>query len=465
MCIDNMVSGFQCGLTVLVVCGAAAAPLGAQGARTDGDSVRAILQERIARQGAVGLVAGIVRGEHSVLVAAGRRGVGDAAPVAPDGVFEIGSVAKAITGTLLAEMTLRGEVALDDPIRKFLPASVPVPSRNGREITLLDLATHTSGLPRLPDNFTPADPGNPYADYGVADLYAFLAGHTLTRDPGTVYEYSNLGAGLLGHLLARHAGRSYEALVIERILEPLGMADTRITLTQPLRNRLAAGHSADLEPAPNWEMGVLAGAGAWRSTGQDILRLLRAALVPDERPVGRALALATAPRRPTEVPGLQVGLGWHVQQRAGETVIWHNGQTGGYHAFIGFDRESATGAFVLANAAVDVDDIGRHLVAPAWPVSHPAPPRPTIAVAPATLERYVGEYALAPELVMTITRDGETLYAQVTGQSRFRVFALSPIRFYFRVVEAEIEFTLDADGQVTGLTLFQAGREMTARRI
>src|SRR5204862_268966 len=110
-------------------------------------------------------------------------------------LFEIGSMTKTFTATNLADMVARGEVRLDDPVAKYLPDSAHVPSRNGKQITLVDLAIQSSGLPRLPSNLAPRDPGNPYADYSVQQLYAFLAAYQLTRDIGATSEYSNLGVG------------------------------------------------------------------------------------------------------------------------------------------------------------------------------------------------------------------------------------------------------------------------------
>ena len=444
-----------------VLCGEVA--LCAQEASISADSVRSILDARIARGGGVGLAVGrIVEGRSEAIVAGVRR-AGGSEPVDERTVFEIGSISKVFTTALLADMVVRGELSLDDPVSKFLPQAVRMPARNGREITLLDLATSTSGLPRLPANMTPADPANPYADYDAPKLYAFLSGYTLPRDPGAAYEYSNLGMGLLGHVLALHAGKPYEELVRERILTPLGMADTRIALTPELRARLAAGHGADLEPAANWELDALAGAGAWRSTAADMLRFVEAAMDPPDSPLGRALAMAVAPRRETGTPGLRIGLGWHVLTQNGRDITWHNGQTGGYHSFLGFAE--GTGVVVLANSATNIDDIGLHLVDPASPVRHPAPARPAVDVAADVLERYAGRYELTPQFVIEVTREGGILYAQATGQPRFRLFAASPTRFFLRVVEAEVEFTTDAAGNVTGLVLHQGGRETSGRRL
>src|SRR5512132_4333622 len=142
----------------------------------------------------------------------------------------MGSATKVFTSLLLADSVRRGEVALSDPASKYLPPDVKIPERGGRQITLQDLATHTSGLPRLPSNLAAKDASNPYADYTVAQLYAFLSAYQLTRDIGSKYEYSNLGAGLLGHLLARRAGVDYETLVRTRITGPLGMNSTVVTV-------------------------------------------------------------------------------------------------------------------------------------------------------------------------------------------------------------------------------------------
>jgi len=180
---------------------------------------------------ASGIVVGILDEKGTRFVAAGESSA--TRKQAPDGdtVFEIGSITKAFTGILLADMALRGEVKLEDPVSKYLPETVKVPEFEGRAITLLDLTTQSSALPRLPANLKPKNMMNPYADYSVEQLYAELANIKLTRAPGEKYDYSNLGVGLLGHALARRAGMSYEALVTARILKPLGMSRSSIVLT------------------------------------------------------------------------------------------------------------------------------------------------------------------------------------------------------------------------------------------
>src|SRR5580704_13650102 len=194
--------------------------------------IRKILVERIdTERQSVGLVVGVIEPTGRRVVAYGSLAKDDSRPLNGDTIFEIGSITKVFTSLLLADAVERHEVALSDPIAKYLPPQVKVPERGGRTITLQDLSTHTSALPRLPANFSPKDPSNPYADYSVEQLYQFLSGYTLTRDIGSQYEYSNLGGGLLGHALARRAGVDYETLVRRRITGPLGMHDTVIALT------------------------------------------------------------------------------------------------------------------------------------------------------------------------------------------------------------------------------------------
>ena len=235
-------------------------------------AIRTILQQRVDQKRAAGLVVGTLDASgRSSVVAYGSADAAGAQRLDGNTVFEIGSITKTFTATILADMVLRGEVKLDDPVAKYLPATVRVPSRGGKLITLADLATQSSGLPRMPDNFHPADATNPYADYSVQQMYDFLSRYELPRDIGAKYEYSNLGVGLLGHALARRAGVSYESLVNARVLAPLGMTSTRITLTPDMRSRLAVGHDEAMHPVANWDLPTLAGAGALRSTATDML--------------------------------------------------------------------------------------------------------------------------------------------------------------------------------------------------
>jgi CubicO group peptidase (beta-lactamase class C family) len=260
--------------------------------------VEPIAARYLQARGNVGLVIGVLAGGEQHVFGFGRIAADRQGEPNQDTLFEIGSVTKVFTAALLAEMSLRGEVALDDPVRMYLPESVPVPRLGRREVTLLHLATHSSGLPRLPGNLdeTTKDPKNPYANYTIEDLYRYLSSCRLRRPPGRRCEYSNLGVGLLGHVLARRAGRSYEELVADRIAGPLGLVDTVIELSPSQQARYAPGHTSEGQPTSNWDLPTLAGAGALRASARDLLTFLAANLGALASALKPALELCHVPR-------------------------------------------------------------------------------------------------------------------------------------------------------------------------
>lgn len=351
------------------------APPAAQQAALPADStILRVIRERVDAGRNKGIVVGVLGPDgRTRVVAYGDPGAGQP-PLDGNSVFEIGSITKVFTTVLLADMAARGELALDDPVAKHLPEGVTVPSRDGREITLLDLAMQRSGLPRIPSNLRPTNLRDPYANYTVERLYEFLSTHELRRAPGEAYEYSNLGMGLLGHVLALRAGSSYEQLVRERILEPLGMEHTAIELTPWMQEHLAVGHGADGEPAPLWNLATLAGAGALRSTTLDMLRFAAAALDSTATPLHRAIAQTQAPRADAGSEAMRIGMGWHIRQAPDRDIVWHNGGTGGYATFLGLDRARRRAVVVLSNSSANVTGLGFHLMDPRFPLE---PARPS----------------------------------------------------------------------------------------
>ena len=332
-------------------------------------AVDSIVRPLIDTRQAVGIAVGVITGGKSYVFGYGevRRNSGHR----PDGdtVFEIGSITKVFTATLLAGMARDGLVKLEAPVRLYLPPEVSVPAFQGREITTEDLSSQVSGLPRLPSNLwtwkdwlAGLDKKNPYARYTVAQLYQFLSGYTLQRAPGDKYEYSNLGVGLLGHALALKAGKSYEDLVIERICKPLDMPDTRITLSEGQRPRLAQAYQLALNigslrivrPASNWDIPTLAGAGALRSTVNDQLKFLAANLGLTQTDLLEPMRQTHTSRHDIDAH-MSIGLGWHVSTHAPGPILWHNGQTGGYHSFAGFIETPPTAVVMLTNTAASVD--------------------------------------------------------------------------------------------------------------
>jgi serine-type D-Ala-D-Ala carboxypeptidase/endopeptidase len=457
-------------LAILSAIAMTTAPASAQTAPSD-DEIRRILVERIdtARQG-VGIVVGVIDPDgRRRIVSHGALAKGDPRTLDANTVFEIGSITKVFTALLLADAVERKDVALTDPISKFLPATVKVPERAGRAITLQDLAMHLSGLPRLPLNFSPKDPFNPYADYTVDQLHQFISSYQLTRDIGSEYEYSNLGGGLLGHLLARRAGMDYEALVTARITGPLGMTSTGITLSPDMKARLATGHTAVMQPTANWDLPTLAGAGALRSTVNDMLIFLAAAMGQTKTPLSAAFAATTATRKPTGIGSTDIALGWHIARVNGTELVWHNGGTGGYRTFIGYDPKTRVGVVALSNAStpIGVDDIGNHLLDRRNPLApqKPVVTRAEITVDPKIFDGYVGRYQLTPSILFTVTRDGDKLMVQLTGQQNFQVYPETTKNYFYKVVDAQLTFETDAQGKATALTLHQNGANQRAPRI
>jgi D-alanyl-D-alanine-carboxypeptidase/D-alanyl-D-alanine-endopeptidase len=410
----------------------------------------------------VGFVVGVVKDGETQVIAYGETTKGS--HVAPNGdtVYEIGSVSKAFTGVLLADMVERGIVKLDDPVQKYLPEGVKMPVAGGKPITLEHLATHTSGLPRLPDNFKPADWSNPYADYTESQLHEFLKGHELRRPPGE-HEYSNYGMGLLGHLLARQTDRTYEQCLVEQICKPLGMHDTSITFSEDQRKRLAPPYNGALKLGSTWDLTTLAGAGGIRSTCNDMIKFIRANLADDDKPLTRALGLSHEKRHAMK-DGMAMGLGWHIA-RDGITR-WHNGMTGGYHSWLAVVPSHKLGVVVLANTAqMRVTQFGEKVTRIAFG-EEVAPPKPreVVDVSPAVLESYAGVYMLTPQFALTVTVEDGKLMVQATGQDKFQVFAESKTKFFYKVVEAQISFVPDQDGKIDHAILHQGGLNQKAVR-
>jgi serine-type D-Ala-D-Ala carboxypeptidase/endopeptidase len=409
------------------------------------------------------LAVGLIGETGTQVVGYGRVSESDASTPSRDTVFEIGSVSKVFTGLLLAQMVQEHLIELNEPVQKLLGDSMTMP-KGEREITLVDLATHSSGLPRMPSNFNPKDITNPYADYSVEQLGKFISGYKLRRQPGVRSEYSNLGVGLLGHALAVKSGGTYESLLRARICDPLAMADTGITLSDAQKARLAQAHDSDGRPESNWDLPTFAGAGAIRSTAADMLKFLAANIGLVKTPLDAAIAASHVVH--FEVPDgpHDVALCWQVQRKP--LVIWHNGQTGGYHSYVAFSPDKRLGVVVLATTtAGHVDALGIRLLklltdGEAEPLKLPQP----LLIAPDDLEPLVGDYKLNLLATIHITRDGDQLFVQLTGQPKVRFYPESKTRFFCHVVEAAITFEADDAGQIKQLVLHQNGLDQPAPR-
>lgn len=373
-------------------------------------------------------------------------------------LFEIGSITKTFTNLLTALMVEKGKISLDDPIQKFLPADVKVPESGGKKITIENLATARSGLPRMPDNFAPADNQNPYLDYTRKELYQFLNKYTLTREPGSSYEYSNLGMGLLANLLDNQ--KPFSQLIEEGITRPLLMSQTFLNTPDNKLLHVAQGYAGNI-PVKAWtwtNQSVMAGAGGLISNTEDMIKFLIANL-NESGPLGKSLAMTHQPRHDAGGANMEIGMGWHILNK---TIVWHNGGTGGFRSFAGFNPKTKTAVVVLTNSHTGADDLGFYLLDNSLPLKSP---RPTVAVDEKTLKDYVGEYELTPQFKITITLKDGSLLAQATGQGAFEIFPESPKKFFYKVVDAQIEFVRDEKGGVEKLVLYQNGATMGAKKL
>jgi CubicO group peptidase (beta-lactamase class C family) len=425
------------------------------------DPLAGLILQRIAAQGAPLCIAVAVVAETTRIAYACSK---DAGPVAldRDTLFEIGSASKAFTGILLADLVATGKVKLDDPLAKYAPEGIVVPKRRGAEITLLDLATQTSGLPRLPPGMRPADPQNPYADLTPAMLWAMLERSEPKEGGDSRYEYSNFGFMLLSDALGRAGGSNYEEVLRERVLAPLGMASTSVRVTGVDAKRFAQGHDRAYQPVPHWDIvPALAGVGGLRSSIADMARFIEGVLGRRERPPPATFALATAVQRKV-TDSSSIGLAWMTVKPGKHEVVFHNGQTAGFHSFIGVAFANSTGVVVLADSAADIDDLGFHLLDPTVPMKKA---RAEVPLDAEKLQEYVGRYELSPKFAIEVTREGARLFTQATNQVRVEVFAEAPDRFFLKAVDAQLVFERGADGKVNGLVLHQLGRTMPGRRL
>jgi D-alanyl-D-alanine-carboxypeptidase/D-alanyl-D-alanine-endopeptidase len=430
--------------------------------------IQSLLVNRVDEgQKAVGIVVGTLGPNERGVVPYGTVTKGGAETVNGDTVFEIGSITKVFTSLILADMVVHDEVALDTPVAKLLPSTVKVPQRNGKQITLVDLAMHLSGLPGMPPGYKPADMENPFAGFDTTQLYTFLGGYSLKRDIGTQYEYSNLGVGLLAHALARKAGMSYGELLRIRILDPLGMTSTSIALSQSQRARLATGYNGALFPAHNWDFDALAGAGALRSTANDLLRFLAANLELTSTPLTKAMRLMHTVQRATNIPDMEIMMGWHVYTRYGVHIVWHNGVTGGYWSFIGFDPVKKTGAVVLSNTRFDNDAIGLHAIDNRWPVEKLNAPRPRVEleVSPEVLSRYVGVYRFTPSYSVSVTLEFGHLWVRDSGDKVLELLPETESDFFFKTMDVQVSFVTDISGKAQRMITHVNGEDSVGVKV
>jgi CubicO group peptidase (beta-lactamase class C family) len=389
-------------------------------------------------------------------------------------LFEIASVTKTFTGLCLADLVREGKMTLEDPLQKYLPKGYRAPFGGGREITLLDLATHTSGLPMpgpsdhlFPGWLSPTmwkvmflhvatwDWSNPTLGINDGDVYAMLSRYQLTRLPGTQWQYSNLGMGVLGMVMARTDGdASYAALVARRVTGPLGMPDTFVDLPTAREGRLAQGYNEAGKPAAHLKLGAFAGAGALKSDLADLMKYLALHLGEREDLPGlSASAMATHRIYRSLNEGEHqrfLPLSWHFDQPSG--FYYHSGTGLGYHSYIAFNPDTKAGLVLLSNSAAQVvEEIGPELLKALEGL--PARiPTPTVAVdlPVEELKKYEGRYRLNKDSVYVFTRSGKGLDIAFDAKKHAMLWPKGDGSFFCKEWDCRVDFKRDAGGKVAG---------------
>lgn len=369
---------------------------------------------------------------------------------APDAAtrYQIGSITKAFTNLLLAEMVARGAVSYDTTLRDLLDGEVEFANDAVGDITLMELATHTSGLPRLPANLAPADNRDPYADYDRDALYEALGAVREGQPLGRRYAYSNLGLGLLGQLLGRVHGQGYRAALDELVLDPMGLEHTGFEPGDVAATGFSGG-----EATMAWSFDALAGAGALWSNAGDLMRLASVQLGDTPNGLAHDLAddrrIVVADARPFPLTRV-----WHVAESEPGRVFWHNGATSGYKAFFGFRPE--TGEALALLFAGDLDPLG---VASAWfgiEIETPARDELDPAIA--------GQYRLGPQVGIGVFAGEEGPVAQLSGQPPAALEAVGDDWYAINVADASLHFLREGD-EVVAVELVQNGIVQRAQKV
>lgn len=474
------------------------------------DPVQRVLRERVDEYGqTVGVVAGIIRGINRYVYAHGTLNRGTIRRVSGMTVFEIGQLSSLYTTAMLSLMVQRGDVNLTDEVSAYLPEMVTVPTTPaGNPILIEHLATHTSGLPRLPDNLVSEDPADPLKGYSVELMYAFLGRYaeaqrdgyefpfdfedpdgegTLDREgeersdtpgrdePEDRYAYSDLGMGLLGHVLERAADESYDVLIRELLGDPLKLANTANASTPSMRTYLATGHDDGRRPVPAWSDTTLVGGTGLRSNLLDMMTLVSASMgiiyaLPedftedDSTRYHASFDSLIVARNPADEEGVRTALGWKVSRDArGRDIHWLTGRTNGFYAFAAFLKEWRKGVVVLSNSSASVEDIGFHLLSARNPLA--PPPKKTVHLTEAAYVACTGTYAFSTEFTVDITYTDGKLYGQPPGQPRSELVLESSGDFYLEEEDARITFVPDEEGYVDHFLFLQDGQTHRAERV
>lgn len=325
-------------------------------------SIEKQANQYIQQGNSIGLVIGIVKNGKTFIK--GYGSIHKEKLISPDSlsIFELASTSKLFTTSTFQLLVDEGQLKLDDKIQTILTDNVKIAS-SGQNTTLLHLATHLSGFPSLPNSFIAKmnDEKSPYKDLVTQDIYDYLRTCEGKQPEGT-FEYSNFGMGLLGHLLELKSGMKYEKLVTEKLLVPLKMKNTFVTIDSTHKSNIVQGYDENGNPSPIWTDNCLTGAGSFLSNASDMIKFIKSNLKENETPISTSL-IQTHKR---QLNG-ETGLGWILPSTAdkllgNKDIVWHNGMAGGYSSFLAIDKPNDYGVIILSNKAIDASTFGMKMV-------------------------------------------------------------------------------------------------------
>ncbi len=387
-------------------------------------------------------------GGETVYAFAGVANLNNQTPLTQDAVFEIGSITKTMTALLLADAVVKKDATLEQSIMTWLPDQ---PSQGSAQINLKQLATHSSGLPRLPGNMTQILSPDPYAEYDRDDLLTALAEQRIKPDQQH-YSYSNYGAGLLGELMAIRYQKDFQSLLTERVFKPLGMDNSYADAAQVPLDLKVTGYSGKYE-VPHWHFKALAGAGSVNSSIKDLMTYGLAILKADHPELKEAIQLSTGSHY--EQQGLTLGLGWHIHKG----VLWHNGGTAGFRSMLMIDPlQNKVAAGITNQAEHDVEDLVRHLIWPEAPLrEHDFP----VAINPESLRQYQGQFhnAKVDKTIKTAIK-GDHLMIHFPNQPAYRLIHIGNHQFKMKLTQSKVKFQHNEQGQIEAMNIHAFGGDM-----
>jgi CubicO group peptidase (beta-lactamase class C family) len=319
--------------------------------------IDAIMQPFMYKSKTVGLSIGVLKNGEIYFYNYGETKKGDGQIPSAKNLYEIGSITKTFTGLLLAKAVIEKKISLNDPVNKYLPQNIPVIKFGNDTLKIIHLSNHTSGLPPLPDNLDLQNNlSNPYKNYDETKLYAFLKTATLAQKPGVKFEYCNLGVGLLGNILEKVNKLSFEKMVINFICTKADMNATKQLLIKKDSALFLQGYDENISAQGQWDFKALGAAGCLRSNAEDMLKYAVINLHSKDVMLQQAIALSHQPT--FEEKDQKIGLNWFVQNWGWGSILFHSGETGGYHSFFAINTKTKNALVILANTAINNDEAG-----------------------------------------------------------------------------------------------------------